>query len=154
MMKKDTIKLVCQNRKAYFDYFIDDLFEAGLVLMGSEVKSIRLGKANINDAYARVKKNELYLFNAHISPYPFAPPEAYDPERPRKLLLHRDEIRRLIGKVEERGYTLIPLKLYFRDAHVKVELGLARGKKKYDKRESLRRKDEEREMRRLRKDRG
>ncbi len=153
-MKKDVIKLICQNRKAYFDYFIDDLFEAGLVLSGPEVKSIRLGKVNINDAFARIRKQEVYLYNAHISPYPFAPPEAYDPDRPRKLLLHRDEIKRLIGKTEEKGYTLIPLKLYFRDQYVKIELGLARGKKKYDKRETIRRRDEEREMRRLRKNRS
>ncbi len=153
-MRRDNIKVVCQNRKAYFDYFIDDLIEAGVVLTGPEVKSIRLGKVNINDAYARIHKGEVYLYNAHISPYPFAPPEAYDPERPRKLLLHRQEIKRLIGKTEEKGYTLVPLKLYFRDQYVKIELGLARGKKKYDKREAIRRRDEERELRRLRKNRG
>jgi len=153
-MKKDVTKLICQNRKAYFDYFIDDLYEAGLVLTGPEVKSIRLGKVNINDAYARIRKNEVYLINAHISPYPFAPPEVYDPDRPRKLLMHRAEIKRLIGRIEEKGYTLIPLKLFFRNQYVKIELGLARGKKKYDKRETIRRRDEERELRRLRKNRG
>ncbi|MDD3579456.1 MAG: SsrA-binding protein SmpB [Desulfobacca sp.] len=153
-MPKDVIKLIAQNRKAYFDYYIDDLYEAGLVLTGSEVKSLRLGKANIGDAYARIRKGEVYLYNAHISPYPFAPPEAYDPTRPRKLLLHRREIKRLIGKTEERGYTLIPLKIYFRDQYVKVEIGLARGKKKYDKRETIRRRDEERELQRIRKKGG
>ncbi|MBW1951796.1 MAG: SsrA-binding protein SmpB [Deltaproteobacteria bacterium] len=150
-MRKEVIKLISQNRKAYFDYYIDDLYEAGLVLTGPEVKSLRMGKVNIGDAYARIRKGEVYLYNAHISPYPFAPTEPYDPTRPRKLLLHRQEIKRLIGKTEERGYTLIPLKIYFRDQYVKVEIGLARGKKKYDKRETIRRRDEERELRRLRK---
>jgi len=153
-MKKDTIKLVCQNRKAYFDYFIDEVIEAGIVLSGPEVKSIRLGKVNINDGFARIQKGEVYLHNAHISPYPFTPLESFDPTRTRKLLLHRREIKRLIGKTEEKGYTLIPLKLYFRDQYVKVELGLAKGKKKYDKRETIRRRDEEREMQRQRKNRG
>lgn len=153
-MKKDIIRLISQNRKAYFDYFIDDSFEAGIVLTGSEVKSIRLGKVNINDAYGRIRKGEVYLYNAHISPYPFAPPDQYDPDRPRKLLLRRREIKRLIGKTEEKGYTLIPLKLYFRDQHAKIEIGLARGKKKYDKRETIRRRDQEREMQRIRKRRG
>jgi SsrA-binding protein len=152
-MKKETLRIICQNRKAYFDYFIDDLFEAGIVLTGSEVKSLRLGKGNINDAYARIHKGQVYLNNAHISPYPFAPMEHYDPTRPRKLLLHRREIKRLIGKAEEKGYTVIPLKLYFKDQYVKVELGLAKGKKKYDKRETIRRRDQDREMQRIRKDR-
>lgn len=153
-MRTEIIKLIAQNRKAYFDYYIDDLYEAGLVLTGPEVKSLRLGKANINDAYARLRKGEVYLYNAHIAPYPYAPQDRYDPTRPRKLLLHHREIKRLIGKTEERGYTLIPLKLYFKDQYAKVELGLARGKKKYDKRETIRRRDQEREMRRIRKDRG
>jgi SsrA-binding protein len=153
-MKNDNVKIICQNRKAHFDYFIDEVFEAGLVLTGPEVKSIRLGKANINDGFARIHTGEVYLHNAHISPYPFTPQESYDPTRTRKLLLHRREIKRLIGKIEEKGYTLIPLKLYFRDQHVKVELGLAKGKKKYDKRDTIRRRDEEREMQRHRKNRG
>jgi SsrA-binding protein len=153
-MKSDAVKIICQNRKAYFDYFIDDVIEAGIVLTGPEVKSIRMGKANINDGFARIQKGEVYLHNAHISPYPFTPQDSYDPTRTRKLLLHRREIKRLIGKTEEKGYTLIPLKLYFRDQHVKVELGLAKGKKKYDKRETMRRRDEEREMQRQRKNRG
>jgi SsrA-binding protein len=153
-MKKDAVKIICQNRKAYFDYFIDDVIEAGIVLTGPEVKSIRMGKANINDGFARIQKGEVYLHNAHISPYSFSFQDSYDPTRTRKLLLHRREIKRLIGKTEEKGYTLIPLKLYFRDQHVKVELGLAKGKKKYDKRETMRRRDEEREMQRQRKNRG
>ena len=153
-MKNDAVKIICQNRKAYFDYFIDDVVEAGIVLTGAEVKSIRLGKANINDGFARIQKGEVFLHNAHISPYPYTLQESYDPTRTRKLLLHRREIKRLIGKTEEKGFTLIPLKLYFRGHHVKVELGLAKGKKKYDKRETMRRRDEEREMQRLKKNRN
>ena len=153
-MKNDNMKIICQNRKAYFDYFIDDVVEAGIVLTGPEVKSIRMGKANINDGFARIQKGEVYLHNAHISPYPFTPQDSSDPTRTRKLLLHRREIKRLIGKTEEKGFTLIPLKLYFRDRHVKVELGLAKGKKKYDKRETMRRRDQEREMQRQKKNRG
>jgi SsrA-binding protein len=153
-MKNDAVKIICQNRKAYFDYFIDDVVEAGIVLTGPEVKSIRMGKANINDGFARIQKGEVFLHNAHISPYPFTPQDSSDPTRTRKLLLHRREIKRLIGKTEEKGYTLIPLKLYFRDRHVKVELGLAKGKKQYDKRETMRRRDQEREMQRLKKNRG
>jgi len=153
-MKNDPMKIICQNRKAYFDYFIDDVIEAGIVLSGSEVKSIRMGKANINDGFARIQKGEVYLHNAHISPYSFSPQDSSDPTRTRKLLLHRREIKRLIGKTEEKGYTLIPLKLYFRDRHVKVELGLAKGKKQYDKRETMRRRDQEREMQRVKKNRG
>lgn len=153
-MKRDQVKIICQNRKAYFDYFIDDVVEAGIVLSGPEVKSIRLGKVNINDSFARIRKGEVFLHNAHISPYPFTPHDSYDPTRTRKLLLHRREIKRLIGKTEEKGFTLIPLKLYFRDQYVKVELGLAKGKKKFDKRETIRRRDEEREMQRQRKNRG
>ncbi len=153
-MKNDAVKIICQNRKAYFDYFIDDVIEAGIVLSGAEVKSIRMGKANINDGFARIQKGEVYLHNAHISPYPFTPQDSSDPTRTRKLLLHRREIKRLIGKTEEKGFTLIPLKLYFRDRHVKVEIGLAKGKKKYDKRETIRRRDQEREMQRVKKNRG
>jgi SsrA-binding protein len=153
-MKNDAVKIICQNRKAYFDYFIDDVVEAGIVLTGPEVKSIRMGKANINDGFARIQKGEVFLHNAHISPYPFTPQDSSDPTRTRKLLLHRREIKRLIGKTEEKGYTLIPLKLYFRDRHVKVELGLAKGKKQYDKRETMRRRDQEREMQRVKKNRG
>jgi SsrA-binding protein len=153
-MKNDAVKIICQNRKAYFDYFIDDVVEAGIVLTGAEVKSIRLGKANINDGFARIQKGEVFLHNAHISPYPYTLLESYAPPRTRKLLLHRRELKRLIDKTEEKGFTLIPLKLYFRGHHVKVELGLAKGKKKYDKRETMRRRDEEREMQRLKKNRN
>ncbi len=149
--EKENIKLVCRNRKAYFEYAIDDLYEAGLVLKGTEVKSLRQGKASINDAYARFRDGEMYLYNAHISPYSHTGHEGHEPERPRKLLLHRQELKRLLGKLQERGYTLIPLRLYFKNARVKVELGLARGKKKVDKRETIRRREEQRELERARK---
>jgi SsrA-binding protein len=150
-MKEDKLKIICRNRKAYFEYAIDDLYEAGLVLKGTEVKSLRQGKASINDAYARFKDGEIYLYNAHISPYAHAAVDSHSPERPRKLLLHSWELRRLLGKVQERGYTLIPLRMYFRNEHAKVEIALARGKKKVDKRETIRRREEQREMERARK---
>jgi SsrA-binding protein len=150
-MTAERIKLVCRNRKAYFEYTIDDLYEAGLVLKGTEVKSLRLGKANIQDAYARFRDGEVYLLNAHISPYPHAAGENHEPTRPRKLLLRRREMKRLLGKLMERGYTLIPLKLYFKNQYAKVELGLAKGKKKADKRETIRRREEQRELERARK---
>jgi len=150
-MTEDRIKLICRNRKAYFEYAIDALFEAGLVLKGTEVKSLRQGKANINDAYARFKDGEIYLYNAHISPYSHAAVDSHAPERPRKLLLHSWELRRLLGKTQERGYTLIPVRMYFKNDHAKVEIALARGKKKADKRETIRRREEQREMDRARK---
>ena len=150
-MTSNRIKLVCRNRKAYFEYHIDDLYEAGLVLKGTEVKSLRLGKANIEDAYARFRDGEIYLLNSHISPYPHAAGENHDPTRARKLLLRQRELKRLLGKLTERGYTLIPLKLYFKNEYAKVELGLAKGKKKADKREAIRRREEQRELERARK---
>ena len=150
-MTKDNLKIICRNRKAYFEYTIDALYEAGLVLKGTEVKSLRQGKASINDAYARFQDGEIYLYNAHISPYGPAALDSHNPERPRKLLLHRWELRRLLGKTQERGYTLIPLRIYFKNEHAKVEIALARGKKKVDKRESIRRREEQREMERARK---
>lgn len=141
-------KLVSVNRRARHDYFIEETYEAGLVLQGSEVKALREGKANLKDSYARILKGETFLLNLHISPYPAANRFNHEPTRTRKLLLHKREIRRLTGKVKERGLTLIPLRLYFRDGRAKVELGLARGKKLYDKRESLRRREARREMER------
>jgi len=150
-MTSDHSKLICRNRKAYFEYTIDDLYEAGLVLQGTEVKSLRLGKANIEDAYARFRGHDLYLLNAHISPYPYAGDANHEPTRARKLLLRRRELKRLLGKLTERGYTLIPIKLYFKNEYAKVELGLAKGKKKADKRETIRRREEQRELERARK---
>jgi SsrA-binding protein len=121
------------------------------VLQGTEVKSLRQGKANINDAYARFKDGEIFLYNAHISPYSHAALDSHNPERPRKLLLHHRELRRLLGKTQERGYTLIPVRMYFKNEYAKVEIALARGKKKADKRETIRRREEQREMDRARK---
>lgn len=146
-------KSVCVNRKARHDYFIEESYEAGLVLKGSEVKSLRDGKANLKDSYARILKGEAFLLNAHISPYPAANQFNHEPDRTRKLLLHKQELRRLTGKVKERGLTLIPLRLYFKDGRAKVELGLARGKKLFDKRETLRRKVAQREVERSLKNR-
>lgn len=125
-----------------------DTFEAGIVLLGPEVKSLRAGRANLSDAYGTVRRGEVFLVNAHISPYAQAGRENPDPRRERKLLLHRAEIRRLVGRVAERGLTLVPLSLYFRDGKAKVELAVARGKRKYDKRETIRRREQELEMRR------
>jgi SsrA-binding protein len=144
-------KLICQNKKAYHNYFIEDKYEAGVSLLGTEVKSLRDGKANLGDSYAKIKNGEVFLVDAHISAYRFGNRFNHDPLRPRKLLLHKREIRRLIGKVQEKGLTLIPLRLYFLAGKAKVELGLAKGKKLFDKREDLKRKTMEREMERGRK---
>ena len=141
-------KIVCLNRQARHNYFIDEIYEAGLVLVGSEVKSLRDGKANLVDSYAQIRHGEAFLITAHISPYAGANQFNHEPTRIRKLLLHGREIERLTGKTKERGLTLIPLKLYFKGGRAKVELGLARGKKLYDKRETLRRKVAEREVER------
>jgi SsrA-binding protein len=147
----DGFKLVCQNKKAYFDYEIVETFEAGMVLLGTEVKSLREGRANLKDSYAKIKKGEVFLYGFHISPYSHGSYNNADPERTRKLLLHNREIKILIGKTQEKGLALVPLKVYFRTGRAKVELGLARGKKLYDKRESIKRKDGVREMARIRK---
>ena len=144
-----TFKLICQNKKARYEYFIDEVLEAGMVLLGTEVKSLREGRANLKDSYAKVKNGEVFLYSSHISPYPNASLNNHEPERIRKLLLHKREVKRLIGKTKEKGYSLIPLRLYFKGNKVKVELALARGKKKYDKRETLRRREEERALRRV-----
>ena len=141
-------KIICVNRQARHNYFIDETYEAGLVLVGSEVKSLRDGKANLVDSYAQIRRGEAFLINTHISPYAGANQFNHEPNRTRKLLLHAREIERLTGKTKERGLTLIPLKLYFKDGRAKVELGLARGKKLYDKRDTLRRKLAEREVER------
>lgn len=139
---------ICVNRQARHNYFIDETYEAGIVLLGSEVKSLRNGKANLVDSYARIQKNEAFLINTHVSPYPGANQFNHEPTRTRKLLLHRREIERLTGKTKEKGLTLIPLRLYFKEGKAKVELGLARGKKLYDKRETLKRKMAQREVER------
>ncbi|HEX9024428.1 MAG TPA: SsrA-binding protein SmpB [Geobacteraceae bacterium] len=139
-------KLICNNKKAFHNYFIEEKFEAGMVLKGTEVKSLRMGKANLNDAFALVKNGEAFLNNLHISPYDFGNRENHDPERVRKLLLHKREIDKLHGKVREQGYSLVPLRLYFKNGLVKVEMGLAKGKKLYDKREDMKKQDQKREM--------
>jgi SsrA-binding protein len=140
-------KLIASNRKAYHDYFILDKFEAGIVLFGTEVKSSREGKVNLKDSYAAIKDGEAFLLNCHISPYSHGNRENHEPTRTRKLLLHRKEIRKLIGKTREKGLTVVPLRLYLKRGKIKVELGVARGKKNYDKRETERRKEADRETR-------
>jgi SsrA-binding protein len=148
-MAKDSIKIVCQNRKARHEYQIDEVLEAGIMLLGPEVKSLREGRANLTDGYAAFQGGEPWLYNVHISPYSHSNDTSrLDPLRPRKLLIHKAEGRKLIGKLDERGYTLIPLKIYFRHGKAKVELGLAKGKKIYDKRETVKKRDTERELRR------
>jgi SsrA-binding protein len=144
-------KLICQNKKAFHNYFIEETYQAGISLLGSEIKSLRDGKVNLGDSYGDIKRSEVFLVDAHISPYPQANRLNHDPLRTRKLLLHKKEIKRLIGKVEQRGYTLIPVKLYFVHGKVKVDLALAKGKKLFDKREVLKKKTMEREMERGRK---
>ncbi len=151
--RPEHIKIICQNRKARHDYHIDDQFEAGLVLMGTEVKSLRMGRANIKDSYARVKKGELFLHQLHISEYPFSFHDNHEPLRIRKLLMHKQEIKRLTGKIQERGFSLVPLELYFSKGKAKVTLALVRGKQKYDKRQTLRKREEKREMDRAKRDR-
>jgi len=142
------LKVICTNRKAYHDYEILDIYEAGICLKGTEVKSLRNNQANLKDSLARVEKNELFLFNCHISQYPNGNIQNHEPTRIRKLLLRREEISRLIGKTQEKGLTLIPLRLYFKKGKVKVELGLAKGKKLYDKRAVIKKREQEKEIRR------
>ena len=151
MSEKKHIKIIAENRKARHDYHIDEEFEAGMVLKGTEVKSLRQGRAILKDSYARIKNGEVFIHQMHISPYPFAYYDNHDPLRPRKLLLHKREIKRLNVKVNEKGLTLIPLKMYFKNGKAKISIALARGKRKYDKRESIRRREENREMERTRK---
>jgi SsrA-binding protein len=152
-MTQPHIKIVCQNKKARHDYHIIEVIEAGMVLLGTEVKSLREGRANLKDSYARVRDGELYLVQAHISPYSHASYENHDPERVRKLLVHKRELKRLTGKTQEKGLTLVPLKIYFKEGKAKIELALASGKKSYDKRETLKRQTQKREMERAIKDR-
>ncbi len=142
------VKIICQNKKARFEYEVLETMEAGLVLQGTEVKSLREGRANLSDSYATLDDDELYLVHCHISPYGHGNINNHAPLRPRKLLLHRRELRRLYGKITERGLTLVPLKLYFRRGVAKAELALVRGKKSYDKRETLKRRTAEREIER------
>jgi len=147
--KPDEIRLVAENRKARFNYEVEDKVEAGLALQGSEVKSLRMGTANLADAYALPKNNELFLLNAHIGPYARSSVTAHEPMRGRKLLMHRAEIDRWSAKVRERGYSIIPLSLYFKGGRAKVELGLCRGKTHEDKRHSIKERETKRELDRV-----
>jgi len=144
-------KIVCQNKKAVHDYFIDEVFEAGMVLKGPEAKSLREGRASLVDSYARVRMGEVFLYNMRITPYPYAHHVDLEPTRVRKLLLGKKEIKRLIGKTDQKGYTLIPTKVYFLGSWAKVEVALAKGKRKYDKRRVLKEKEMKREMDQARK---
>jgi SsrA-binding protein len=152
MSVQSHIKIIAQNKKARFDYFIDDEYEAGIALKGSEVKSLRMGKASLKDAYAKITNGEVFVYQMNISPYPFAYYGNHQPKRPRKLLLHKQEIKRLLGKTQEKGYTLIPINIYFKGSNVKISIGLAKGKQKYDKRETIRKRDEKRDMDRAKKE--
>ncbi|HAA90046.1 MAG TPA: SsrA-binding protein [Peptococcaceae bacterium] len=144
--KGEPIRVVAENRKARHDYFIDETYEAGIALVGTEVKSLRLGKVSLRDSYAVIQNGEVFLHNMHISPYEKGNRFNHDPKRSRKLLLHKQEIKRLLGKTQQRGYTLIPLRVYFKRGKAKVELALARGKKLHDKREEIARRDAQREL--------
>ena len=148
------IKLIASNKKAWHDYFIDDVVEAGLVLQGTEVKSLRLGHVSLKEAYCRIKNGEIFVENMQILPYEQGNRQNHDPVRIRKLLLHAEEIVKLTRKVEEKGLTLVPTKIYFKDSRAKLEIGVARGKKMYDKRETLKRKQFEREADRAIRDRS
>ena len=143
------VKIVAQNRKARYNYFIEENYEAGMVLQGTEVKALREGRVNIKDGYARITDGEVFLMDVHISPYAFGNRLNHDPLRPRKLLMHGREIHRLMGKVKEKGFALIPLSIYFSHGRAKVSLALAKGKKLYDKREALKRKAMEKEVERF-----
>ena len=144
-MAKESIKLVSNNKKAYFDYFIEDKYEAGISLHGTEVKSLRVGKCSIKEAFIRIEKGEVYVYNMHISPYEKGNIFNKDPLRVKKLLLHKSEINKIAGQLATKGYTLVPLQVYFKGSLVKVEIGLARGKKLYDKRQDIAKKDQRRE---------
>ncbi|WP_027360512.1 SsrA-binding protein SmpB [Desulforegula conservatrix] len=150
-MKGSGKKTIADNRKARHEYSIEDDYEAGMVLQGTEVKSLRNGQVNLSDSYAKIIKGEVFVYQMNISPYKFAYYDNHDPLRPRKLLLHNYEIKKLIGKINEKGYSLIPLSLYFSEGKVKMKLGLARGKKLHDKRNTIKERDAKREMDRIKK---
>ena len=150
----DGRKIICRNKRARFDYEVIESMEAGVSLKGTEVKSLRDGQANLKDSYGRIRDNEVYLVDTHISAYSHGNIQNHDPLRDRKLLLHRKEIKRLIGKVREKGLTLVPLSLYFMKGKVKVDLALVKGKRLYDKKEAIKRRDEKRDMEREMRSRG
>jgi SsrA-binding protein len=144
-MAKEEMKLVANNKKAYHDYFIEEKYEAGLVLHGTEVKSLRMGKCSVKEAFIRIENGEVFIYGMHISPYEKGNIFNKDPLRVKKLLLHKQQIRKLIGNSSEKGYTIVPLQVYFRDGKAKIEIGLAKGKKLYDKRQDIAKKDQRRE---------
>jgi SsrA-binding protein len=145
---KETQRLIANNKKAFHDYFIDEKYEAGIALHGTEVKSLRMGKCSIKESFIRIENGEVYIYGMHVSPYEKGNIFNKDPLRVKKLLMHKYEINKLSGKIKEKGYTLVPLQVYFKEGKVKVEIGLARGKKLYDKREDIAKKDSRREMER------
>ena len=142
---KESQKLIANNKKAYHDFFIDETYECGIALHGTEVKSMRMGKCSIKEAFVRIEDGEVFVYGMHVSPYEKGNIFNKDPLRVKKQLLHKYEINKLLGKIKEKGYTLVPLQVYFKDGKVKVEIGLARGKKLYDKREAIAKKDQRRE---------
>ena len=147
-MEKESIKVMARNREAYHEYFVEEEMEAGIELCGTEVKSIRMGKCSIKESFVRIEKGEVYIYGMHINPYEKGNIFNKDPLRVRKLLLHKTEINKLAAKIAEKGYTLVPLQVYFKGSLVKVEIGLARGKKLYDKRDDIAKKDQRREVER------
>lgn len=148
MGKESGIRLIANNKKAYHDYFIEDTYEAGIELFGTEVKSMRMGKCSIKESFVQIDKGEVFVYGMHVSPYEKGNIFNKDPLRTRKLLLHQYEIRKIAGKIAEKGYTLVPLKVYFKGSLAKVEIGIAKGKKLYDKRETIAKKDQRREAER------
>jgi SsrA-binding protein len=152
-LEKTPIKIIAENRKARHDYIIVDQYEAGLVLTGTEVQSLRLGRVNLKDAYAKIKNGEVFLYQMHIGPYPFAYYDNHEPLRARKLLLHKREITRLYAKANEQGHTLVPLRIYFKAGKAKIALALVKGKREFDKRAAIRERDQRRELDRARKQR-
>ena len=147
-MAKESKKIIANNKKAFYDYFIEDKYEAGIELVGTEVKSLRMGKCSIKEAFVRIQKGEVFIYGMHISPYEKGNIFNRDPLRARKLLLHRYEIRKIEGQIAQKGYTLVPLNVYLKGSLMKVEIGLARGKKLYDKRDDIAKKDQRREVER------
>ena len=148
MPKKETQKLIANNKKAYFDYFIDEKYEAGIGLHGTEVKSMRMGKCSIKEAFIRNENGEVFVYGMHVSPYEKGNIFNKDPLRPRKLLMHKKEIQKMVGKIAQKGYTIVPVEVYFKGSLVKVQVALAKGKKLYDKRQDIAKKDQRREAER------
>lgn len=151
MANNANIKIITENKKARFNYEVVEGFEAGLVLKGSEVKSIRLGKVNIQDAFCLIRNGEAFIHNMNIQPYPYSTYENHNPTEVRKLLLHKREIMRLLGKIQQKGYSLVPLKLYFKNGKIKIEIALVRGKKEYDKKQKIKEREEKRDIERIEK---